>query len=328
MSKDDYKILLRKVRITLARMPWRRILAFCFCLLLSAIFWFIQVYRQNFTETFSIPVSYINVPDSIVFDYDLPPIIEVSIRDNGYNLFKHYFTKRHDTITIDVSDIVKYLPTKILQGVSLYQVIKDNLLSSSELLDYSPNSISFYYTPLLERKVPVIFDGQIFLAPDYLLNGDITVTPDSVTVYGSKEALNSMKYAYTVNDTISDFKSQENLTYALKSVNKLKFVPSEVQVTVPVDKYTQKDIMVPITCGNVPQGMNVRFFPSSVKVSFLVGISKYEKIGVEDFAIEFDYSELKSMKESFVSLRILSSPDYVQNLKMSPSEAEFIFEKE
>jgi len=328
MSKDKYEILRRKVRIILARMPWRKILAFSFCLLLAGTFWFIQIYRQSFTATFSIPVRYTNIPDSVVFDSELPPSIEVSIRDNGYALFKYYFTKRHDSIYINVANIVRYSSNKMLQGSSLDQIVKDNLLPTSEISGYSPGSISLYYTPLQEKKIPVIFDGQIFLSVDYLLNGDISVSPDSVTVYGSKEILNSLKYAYTENDTINDFKSDKPLMYVLKNVPNVKFVPTEVQVTVPVDKYTQKDVMVPITCINLPEGLNIRFFPSSVKVSFWVGVSKYEQITPNDFIIQFDYSELKRMKDPFTTLRILSSPDHVKNLVMSPGEAEFIFEKQ
>lgn len=309
-------------------MPWRKILAFSFCLFLSAIFWFIQVYRQTFTETFNIPVKYVGVPDSVAFDTDLPADLQVTIRDNGYSLFKYYFTKRNDTISINVADVVRYSPTKVLQGTSLFQIIKEELLSSSDLLDYSPSSILFYYTPLQEKKIPVIFDGQIFLDPEYILNGDITINPDSVTVYGSKDVLSSMKYVYTVSDTITNLKSDKPLTYALKSIHNVKFVPANVLVTVPIDKYTQKDVMVPITCVGLPKGINARFFPSSVKVSFWVGVSNYDKITSDDFTIQFDYEELKVLKDAFVSLRILSSPDYVRNLTMNPSEAEFVFEKE
>ena len=71
----------------------------------------------------------------------------------------------------------------------------------------------------------------------------------------------------------------------------------------------------------------MKFFPSRVNVSFLVGLSKYESIDVDDFLIQFDYEELKNLKKSLTPIRIVSSPDYVSNLSLSPTETDFIFEK-
>jgi len=273
------------------------------------------------------PVRYINIPDSIVFDSELPEGIDITLRDNGYALFKYYFTKRKDSISLDVASIVNYSTNKMLQGSQFNDIIKNNLFASSELVSYTPGNISFRYTVLDQKDIPVIFDGQIFLSSGYLLDGDISVYPDTVRVYGAKNVLNSLHYAYTVNDTIENVRSSAPLTYPIKKIYNVKFIPDKVSVIIPVDKYTQKDVNVPITCINVPEGINVRFFPSTVKVSFLIGISKYDNVTADDFDIEFDYNELKRMTEPVVALRILSSPDFVQNLALNPSEAEFIFEK-
>lgn len=312
----------------MVKLPWKKILAFSFCLILSAVFWFIQIYRQSFNATYDIPVKYTSVPQHVVFENSLPEKINVTIRDNGSSMFRNFFVHRKDTIEINIDDIIKHSASKRLQGASFEQLIREKLLPSSELLNYYPAQISFYYTALEQKKVPVIFDGQVFLERGYLLNGDISVTPDSIMAYGSKEALKSLHYAYTVSDTIENFKSSKPLTYNIKEVHNTKFVPEKVQVTVPVDEYTQKNLQILITCTNLPPDINIRFFPSSVKVSFLVGLSKYESITSNDFSIQFDYNDLKDIKGSIVPLRITSSPEHVQNLFLSTTEAEFIFEKE
>ena len=327
MSNIDYSKILRKARIVLVKTPWKKILAFSFCLFLSAIFWFIQIYRQNFNATYSLPVKYIAIPENVVFETKLPDRINITIKDNGYALFKNFFTHRHDSIVVNVADIIKYSSSKTLQGAAFEQVIKEKLLPSSELVNYDPTRVSFYYTPLDEKKIPVIFDGQIFLQAGYLLNGDIQVSPDSVIVYGAKDVLNSMDYAYTVSDTINNLKSNDPINYRIKSVYNAKFVPDHVQIVVPIDKYTQKDVSVSISCINLPSDIKIKFFPSSAKISFLVGISKYESITDQNFSIQFDYEELKDIKETSIPLRITSSPDHIQNLVMTPSEVEFIFEK-
>lgn len=326
MSTTNDNKILTKVRIIVAEMPWNKILTFSFCLILSAIFWFILVYRENFNSTYNFPIQYSNVPENIIFEQKLPESINVTIRDNGYALFKYFFTKRTDSIHVDINNFLKS-SSKSIQGAALEDIIRNELLPSSELVSYSPGIILLRHTSLAEKNIPVIFDGQIALASGYLLNGDISIEPDTIKVYGSKEILKSLIYAYTVSDTVNEFKSQEPLTYRIKSVDNLRFVPDEVKVYVPVDEYTQKDLDIPITCINLPPDLNVKFFPSSVKISFQVGLTKYSSITSNQFTIQFDYNELKSIQESHVPIRISSYPDHIQNLTMSNTEVEFIFEK-
>ena len=311
----------------MADMPWKKILTFSFFVLLSAVFWFLQVYRQDFLATYNIPIKYTEVPDSIIFNAPLPESIEVTVKENGYGIFRYYFTKRKDTLNINVAEVFETSSNFVLSSSALQQVVKNQMLGTSSLVSYNPTYITFQYTALKQKKIPVIFDGQIYLSPGYLLNGDIDTKPDSVIVHGSETVLKNMNYAYTTNDTIHDFSSSENPVYKIKEIENVKFTPNEVEILFPIDKYTQKNITVPITCVNLPENLNVKFFPSAVKISFLVGLSNYQKISENDFSVQFDYNDLKNVRDLLIPLRITSSPDHVQNLAMSPTEAEFIFEQ-
>jgi len=327
MDSNSINNILEKVRTIWVKTPWKKILTFSFFVLLSAIFWFIQVYQQTFFTTYQIPVKYTSVPDSVVFALPLPETINVTVKDNGYGIFRRYFTKRNDSVDINVAEVIGSVPNGILQTADLQLIIKNALLASSTIVNLTPGYISFQYTALKHKRVPVIFDGQILLAPGYLLNGDIQTSPDSVMVYGSQTAINTLYYAYTTNDTISNFSSQSPLPFSINKIEGVKFIPEKVEVQVPTDKYTQKDVHVPVTCINLPENLDVKFFPSIVKISFLVGLSKYQSITEADFSVQFDYNDLKDMREYHVPLRITMSPGHVQNLVLSPEEVDFIFEQ-
>lgn len=326
MSGNILNTIKRRVRIGITRMPWKKILTFAFFVLLSAVFWFMQIYRQNFNTTYNIPVKYVSIPDSVVFETRLPSEIEVYVEDNGYGLFKYFFRRRNDSLTINVREIINSPNGKVMQGSYLEQELRNRLLPSTTILSYNPSRISFNYSLLQQKKVPVILDVQIFLASGYLLSGDIYTIPDSVLLYGGRDNLANINYAYTVSDTITNVRSQEPLTFDIKPINNIRFVPDRVDVVVPVDRYTQKDVTIPISVINMPEDLNVRFFPSTVKVSFLIGLSQYNTVNEEDFSIQLDYNDLKDMHES-VPLRLTLYPDHIQNLSLSPSEVEFIFEK-
>ncbi len=324
MSNAANKIW-QEVRIFLRNISWKKILAFSFFVIIASFLWFMQIYNQYFETSITIPIKYISVPDSIIFQDSLPSQINLRIKDNGFSMFRYYFQKR-DTLRLDVSAILNGSSSKILQGSAFDMYVHKALPASSQLLSYDPIRISFNYAILEYKKVPLIFDGQINLSPGYFLKSDIKTTPDSVTAYASKLDLDKLMFAYTANDTINGLSFDKRVTYKLAPVKGVKFVPEEVYIDVPIEAYTQKNVEIAVECINLPENLNVKFFPSKVKLSFFVGVSEVDSIKIKDFSVAIDYEGIKESKQASVPVRITSSPSYVRNLTISPPNVEFIFE--
>ncbi|MBF0575431.1 YbbR-like domain-containing protein [Dysgonomonas sp. GY617] len=284
-----------------------------------------QVYNQFFETSISIPIKYVSVPDSIIFQDSLPSQISLRIKDNGFSMFKYYFKKR-DTLRLDVSAIINSSSSKVLQGSTFDMYVRKALPSSTQILSYDPLRISFNYSILEYKKIPVVFDGQINLSPGYFLNSDIRIVPDSVTAYAARPDLDKLMFAYTVSDTVSGLNSDKVIPYKLVSLKNIKFVPDVVDIDVPVEAYTQKNVEIPVECINLPDNLNIKFFPSKVKLSFFVGVSEVDSINMKDFSVAIDYDGIKDSKQASVPVRITSSPSYVRNLTISPPNVEFIFE--
>lgn len=324
MSNATNKIW-QKVRIFLRKISWKKILTFSFFVIIAAILWFMQIYNKNFETSISIPIKYVSVPDSIIFRDSLPSQINLRIKDTGFSMFKYYFKER-DTLRLDVSAIINSNSSKILQGSTFDMYIRKALPSSTQILNYDPLRISFNYSILEHKKIPVIFDGQINLSPGYFLNRDIKIIPDSVIAYGAKTDLDKLMFAYTVNDTVNGLNSNKIISYKLVALKNIKFVPDIIDIDVPVEVYTQQHVEIPVECINLPENLNVKFFPSKVKLSFFVGVSEVDSIKIKDFSVAIDYDGIKDSKQASVPVRITSSPGYVRNLTISPPDVEFIFE--
>lgn len=317
----------KKVRIFLRKISWKRILTFSFFVAIAAILWFMQIYNKLFETNLSIPVKYVSVPDSIVFNDTLPSSINVRVRDYGYNMFKYYFTK-NDTIQFDVDPIIDSNngSNKVLQGVTLEAYIRKFFPQSATIINYDPVRISFAYSILQSRKVPVIFDGQVNLSPGYFLNGDIRILPDSITAYGSGAELSKITYAYTTADTINSLESNRKIPYNLMPIPNIRLSPDKVNIYIPVEAYTQKKVEVLVECLNLPQNLSVKFFPSKVTLSFFAGVSMADSIKISDFSVGVDYESLKDSKSASVPVRIMSSPSFTRSLTITPSNVEYIFE--
>lgn len=315
----------QEVRIFLRKISWKKILTFSFFVIIAAFLWFMQIYNQYFETSITIPIKYVSVPDSIIFQDSLPSQINLRIKDNGFSMFKYYF-KRRDTLRLDVSAIINSSSSRVLQGSTFDMYVRKALPISTQILNYDPLRISFNYAILEHKKVPLVFDGQINLSPGYFLNSDIKITPDSVMAYGAKPDLDKLIFAYTLNDTVNGLNSDKELIYKLASVRGIKFVPDEVYINAPIEAYTQKNVEVAVECLNLPENLNVKFFPSKVKLSFFVGVSQVDSINYKDFSVAIDYDGIKDSRQVSVPVRITSSPSYVRNLTISPPNVEFIFE--
>lgn len=327
MSDDIYSTIIEKIRFFFNKIAWKKNLTFLFFIILATIFWIMQVYSQKIVIKLSIPVKYLNVSDEILFEHNLPEKIEVDVKDYGSAVIK-YATKQDDSLKIDLGAIIKQYPDKnIIQAQDLEQLIRAKLLTESELQSYTPTYISYAYNKVAVRKLPVIFDGFIDLPAGYQLDGDVSVYPDTVIGYGTQAALDTLRYAYTSIDTISNVTASQQLNIPLRDVDGVDFKPQQIRIEIPVDKFLIKEVKVPIECLNLPENLDIIFFPSEVTVSFFVGLKRYNLIQSNDFKIQVDYKDLKDLQTSSIPIRIIESPDFVRTQLPEPSEVEFILEQ-
>lgn len=318
----------QKVSLFLQNIRWKKVLTFLFFVLLASIFWIMQIYRQKFEAVQIIPVKYVNIPDSILLVNNMPAHIRARYKDDGITLFKYYFTKKKDSLRVDVKEIISNNPQPyIIQGGILEQMIRSKLFASSELLSYYPSYISCQYAPLNEKLLPVIYDGYINLNHGHIIDGDLKIAPDFVKAYGRKESLDSLSYAHTVTDTLDGIRDNKTIAVRLKPIEGVKFVPDSVNLTIPVDEYTEKEITIAIKCINLPDNMTARFFPPVAKIPMYVGLKRYKDISPDGFVIAVDYNDIKDRSEPTVALRLLKSPDFVKTKAPIPAEVEFILEQ-
>lgn len=323
MSSKAQKIS-KKVRLFSKRIAWKNILTFLFFLSLAIIFWFMLIYRQSYEVRVSMPIKYTEIPQNIVLKKELPTKISLSLRDDGASLFRYYFTKRNDSIEINFE---KSFKKKVLDDSQLEELIRSKLFRNTTILGFYPSQISLEYDTLKRKKVPVIFDGQVYLAPGYMLRENIRVIPDSVEVFASSEILKKTSYVYTIPDTIENYNSTVPLNFNLIEIQGARIKPNQVLVEIPIEEFTQKELQIPITCLNVSDDLDLKIFPSFAKVSFFVSLSQYKSITEKDFEVQLDFNVLKNLTGSLAPIRLISTPDHIRNIKMEPANVEFILEQ-
>jgi hypothetical protein len=146
-------------------------------------------------------------------------------------------------------------------------------------------------------------------------------------VYGSRAALDTLHYAYTISDTLTHIKSCKSVKVKVNPVQGVKYVPDEVELNIPADEFTLKKVEVPVVCANLPNNLNIKFFPSSVTIPFYVGLKRFDNITSDNFRITIDYNDIKNLKDMSIPVQITENPDYIRIQIPVPAEVEFVLEQ-
>ena len=317
--------VITKVKAYFSGMDWRNTLLFFLFLVLAAIFWLMLFFQNDIEATYKIPIKYSNVPNDVVFDHPLPQDLEIRVGDKGSEIFRYTFLLR-DSLDIDVQ---KYHSERInnLQGTELMQLIRQKLFKSSTLTAYYPSHISLDVSKLHQKSLDVVFDGEIATGRSNLVADDYTIEPKKVVAYGSKAQLEEIENALTEYSLFNNLKATSLFQIKIKPIEGIKFVPSTVDIYIPINEYTERKFEIPITVKNVPEGIDVKFFPSSTDVSFSVTLEEYKKISQDDFAVLLDYNTFHQNENGRVELILTTEPASVINTKLSTQSVEFLLEK-
>lgn len=313
------------VKTFFSNFPWKNVLTFLLFLLLAFIFWLMLFFqKENVEGTYRIPLKYTQIPNDVVFNNPLPPFLEVSVADNGAQIFLLDLRKK-DSLEINVSEITEDGNTA-LQGEQYRQLISTQLFPSTNIRGYYPMSISLATSKLHSKELHVVFDGEITTSRANLVADSAIFIPEVVMAYGSRQALDSLKQAATEYTVFKNLKATSQLPIKINNVNGVKFIPSEVDIYIPIEEYTERTFEIPITAEHMPRKLDVKFFPSRANVTFSVTLEEYKKIVPEDFSIELDYRKFHANENGRVELELTKSPSTIVNPRISPTSVEFLFE--
>jgi YbbR domain-containing protein len=161
--------------------------------------------------------------------------------------------------------------------------------------------------------------------PQFYQNGEITTQPDSIQLTGPASMLDTIQSLNTEKLEIKNIDSDIERTAKILHPENTNINEEKVFVQIPVERFTEKEITVPVQVKNKPQDLNIKLFPAQVKISFLVGLNKYENITAADFNVYVDYNEADYDTE-MLEIKIESKPSFIQMLRISPQAVEFLIE--
>ena len=310
----------------------KRVLIFFFFVLLSIVFWLLTAMNKEYVTTISYPVRYIRFPEDKVLVNDVPDRLNLTVNANGFTLLSNKLKSR---LTPIIFDVKSFSPNRFRNDpssvyiLSSYakDVISRQLSSDIEIIDIKPDTLIFNFAPRKEKRIPVKPVLNLTFEKQFMQVGPLTLNPDSVDASGPQVIIDSLQAAVTEELRLTGINKSFSEEVKLKTVSKVEFNPVEVWFRLPVERFTEASLSVPIEVINLPDSLVLRTFPGKVNITCQVGLSAYESLNEHLFRAVVDYAEAGTMLGNRLQVNLVKEPEYIQALNYSPKSVEYILEK-
>jgi len=309
----------------------KRVAAYIVCVFIAAGFWFLNALGKTYTEKIVVPVRYINLPNNKTLASKPPEQFELKIKAHGFTILRNRLSFMFLPLEFNVNEMTNdrmVESKKTSFAFSSRQFLNElsyQLSNDVEILAMSPDTLSFRFDQLGSKRLKVVPLVKLNLKKQFQISGDLLVRPDSVTVSGAQSTIDTLRFVYTNRIRLNDVDESVSQRVKLQHYNEVYYELGSVEVTVPIEEYTEIQQTIEVGIKNQPQTLNIKLFPSKVKATFLVGLSRYAQIHPEDFKLTVSYSDIQEGK---TRLKITADtiPPYLYSFKISPEEIEYLIE--
>ena len=323
----QFKSNCKKIIAFFHRLDWKETLIFLFFIFLALGFWLLQNLQQEYEIELFIPVKYRNMPQEMLWTEDYPQEIIAKVRDKGNVLVNYTWLRSFQPVEVNLADIRKE-GNVLVSRRTIEASIAKQLLVSTSLLNIEPQTLAIEYAELQHKDVPVEIDLAVSLEPGYQISESMTVVPESVRLYGNNHVLDSIKSIKTMPSEFKKANQTKEFQLRLQKIAGIQIEPEVVTVTVPVEEFTEKKIMLTVLCNNLPENYVLRMFPSTVEVVCNIPISRFRELTGSDLEIQIPFREFEAKQnEGNIPLYLTKQPLWVTRPVIIPDAVEFIIEQ-
>ena len=304
---------------------------------LAVFLWLFVVSNNYYTTIINIPIEVRNLNErKKAYKKEIPQIANVRFKGKGRSIIKTLLLKdfvKDFKLVIDLDRIAEEYSFYLNEYYNRYPQ-KVSISSAFELQYVEvvyPDSIYISLDEYMVKNVPIKSKIVINPTPGYIKVGKPSLDSSLVTIAGAKNAIQSIDYIYTVNDTFDNIDIPFNKKVSLERINNtlIEYSFLNVNYNQDIQAISERIITgVPVLIKNNLKGLVVRKNPSTVSLTVVGGINYIAKIEPSDIIVSIDLTYLWSPKKQFYEPKIIV-PDQIDSWKdLTPRNIELAVAKE
>ena len=296
---------------------------------ISLAFWFLTMLSKVHETNFVVPVKYINYPVDLIPLSHPDAFIKVRVKAAGISIISFYLFNR-SYLVLDY-DVVNSQPT--INGKNLFWIMNSKrqelsriLGNSVDIIDIKPERLLISFENQNKKEVPVVLNSDINYRPSYWLDGDLKISPLSVTIYGKQSILDSITSVKTKLFKLNDvYKDQQHKVDILLPKG-VKCKSTSVFIDIGVEPFIEELVLEEVQVRNLKEGYSIKLFPKEVSVTLRLSKDQHKVLKTGFIQLFVDASNILDKKILTIEYDIL--PQMVRVERIYPNSLEFLLIKE
>ena len=307
----------------------KNIKGFGFFVVASFLFLILLKFSETYTQTLTLKVKIDGLNEEMKIASDTSNTIDVLVKARGFNYLPYFFSEPKPLSLNFEKDLKRINNILIWDVYHNAHKINEAVGDDVEVLLATPDTLYIEYDVLSSKVVPVRVSSELTFNAGYDVYGKLKQNVDSVKLVGLKEDLKRIDSIGTESLILKDISGDFEKSIGVKLPEKIaiEIIPNEIHVTAEVKKFTEGELKVPIILENVPEGMEINFFPKEIELFYYVDLDNYKRISPEDFKVVCDFGAIANSDQQFLIPKIVQMPAYVKRSRLGAKRIEFIILK-
>ena len=298
---------------------------FLICFGISSVLLVLTKFSKTYLDTIDIDVKVYNVPQDKIITSNKHLKLKVNVEASGFAFF--YYSFQNKTLKIDFQNELSTSKRESIYNID-YGKVQDYFGKHFEINRIVTPSLVYNFAKVSSKKVPVKVKETINFSMGYEIINSIKVKPDSITLFGTENSLGTINYIETSIVQLDKVKETINTDIELNLGNlpsDLKYSTNKVNVFAEVEKFTEKEILLPVEIINAPKDLNYNFFPKKIAIKVFIPLKEFNSLNTSDYKLICDFSQYKGGAQSTLFAELINKPSYVKTFRVMDNKLEFIF---
>lgn len=294
------------------------------------IFWFLHALGKEYAANVTVEVNYRNFPLEKEPLQNTTQRLTLNVTAYGFSLMRMQLKSAFYNYKIDVSKLKKHKLSgsdNLRYELSISAIrnqFEGQLGSGIVINSVFPEDVDFIVRTMKIKKVPIRSALRVEIKSGYMLSETPQAEPDSVTLRGPVELLDTITAIYTEDIPIDNVAVSFEKKIALRTPNKsVELLHTHTTLHYEVEEYIDEERIIPIHPLNFPDSVKVAFHPKEVNLRYRTYAKAKQHIKEEDFVLIVDYNTIGSFSQK-LEVQALSLPEGITKVYMTPRYVNYI----
>jgi hypothetical protein len=313
----------------------RKIYIFLACFVFSMLLWLLTVFTKEYTTSIHFPTRFLNIPTEKVLVNKLPEKVAIEVSGSGFDLLGADYSAKRDTLFIDARNLRQIYNQN--NDDSYFLLLNNQLGNIAQQLGpkvkankINPDTVKFDFDQKVSKIVPVKLNLKYSFEKQYALNGKLKVHPSFMLIKGPSILLEEIDILETEFLELKGLNASQRKLIPLNLAqlsSSIELPVKKLLVEIPVEKYTETQLELPVKVINTPPGYQITPMPGKTSVRFNVVLSRYKDVSEDKFEVIADMADTTNNRDNYLKISIRKSPDFIINPRLKNDRVEYIMRK-